>query len=73
MEKALLHGTKLNNFLIFNGNLVHGSGSNKGKTIRFSITFGLIEKKKFIEPQNFVSFRSSKPTFTTPTFAKADN
>ena len=58
-----------NNFLIFDGNLIHGSGTNNGSTIRFAIVFGIIEKKKFIDPfEKSFTFRTNQPTFTKPIF-----
>lgn len=71
IEKAKRFNVPKNNFLIFNGNLIHGSGSNEGKTIRFAMAFGIIEKKKFIDNQGYITFRSNKPTFTKPTFKRA--
>ena len=30
------------------GNLIHGSGTNNGSTIRFAIVFGIIEKRSLL-------------------------
>ena len=73
LEKAERFEVPKDKFLLFDGNLIHGSGSNKGNTIRFAMTFGIIEKKKFIDNQNYITFRSNNPTFTTPTFTKSNN
>ena len=45
MHKAKRFKVPKNNFLIFDGNLIHGSGTNEGKNIRFAIVFGIIEKE----------------------------
>ena len=67
LHKAKRFKVPKNNFLIFDGNLIHGSGTNEGKNIRFAIVFGIIAKEKFKDPfGKSYTFRSGQPTFAKP-------
>lgn len=52
-----------NNILIFKSKLIHGNALNFSKKIRFTIAFGIIEKKKIIKKRIPINFRERLPQF----------
>ena len=78
--KKIVGGVNLNNvetlnceegnFAIFSGNLVHGSASNNGDKIRFSIDFRIINKEYAYtsDDLNFIPFLFNLLTFFTYLF-----
>ena len=67
LSKAKRFLVKPNKILCFNSNLIHGNGENLTSKIRFSIAFGIIEKKKYLKNRikKIKSFRSNKEYYVS--------
>ena len=65
LKKAKRFCMPKNNCLFFDSNLIHGSGSNISKKMRYVIAFGIIEKKKYLKykKKQIKSFRSNTEYF----------
>ena len=61
LKKAKRFKVPKNHILIFKSKLIHGNAFNFSKKIRFTIAFGIIEKKHLIRKQIPINFREKLP------------